>query len=260
MEEIKLIKMDLFNIEVQLKNLEKVYKESLEKYGRESDQFTEKLSELLKRKRLNLQKLAKLTSIDKVKEKDNIVVEEIKENKKFDFSKLKKYPKKVAIALGFGLTGLLSLTGLRNVITKNQQENKEQYEVTSVVNQEDMIQVKTSNFTKPKEVETVKYKDQSYYTYFINENSKIKCSHFEIGKVAVLDGNTIIDVLSFRDKNQINFAEIKEKYNDYGCEISLLVSVNGYDKSGKMVFNNVSWTPVDTFIKENSLKKVKTMA
>ena len=265
MEDVKKIKEDLKKINEEIQSIERQYEETLSEDIEGNKEISNKMILLLKNKKEKLQKLAKLKNTSKVdvletKKEENI------ENKrklkgfieKIDISKLRKYWKKLAYTLaGFSIASILSFVGAKSPINRTLREKTYRYEQEYDQEQEDIdiVQIRNSNFVKPVEIEQSSYNDETYYTYYYNNDDS-----FQINRIAVLDGNQVLDVIKIRDDNKVNFGKIKEEYENLGININLLAGVCSFDEHGNMLSDDINWTPVDTFVDEKVLKKVKTAA
>lgn len=216
-----------------------------------------------------------------------------KENKKmrniakqqlmFRDANIKRYPKKIAVAIaGFSLAGLLSLNsfGAKPPIKNTNSGKKTNYQTSNIINIEEenndikvdtpvtkkdlkatkLNTIRMSNSMDNTELNAQNIDNNSYSTIYKSNDNKSNCAYYKISKIAIFNGNSVIDVMKVNDQEKINFKEIKEKYiKDFGDNIKLSVNVNGYNKNGRMVRNDIGWTSVDTLIKENNVKLVKTL-
>lgn len=265
MEDVKKIKKDLKKINEEIQSIERQYEETLSEDIEGDKEISNKMILLLRNKKEKLQNLAKLKNTSKVdvletKKEENI------ENKgklkgfieKIDISKLRKYRKKFAYTLaGFSIASILSFVGAKSPINRTLREKTYRYEQEYDQEQEDIdiVQIRNSNFVKPVEIEQSSYNDETYYTYYYNNDDS-----FQINRIAVLDGNQVLDVIKIRDDNKVNFGKIKKEYENLGININLLAGVCSFDEHGNMLSDDINWTPVDTFVDEKVLKKVKTAA
>lgn len=265
MEDVKKIKKDLKKINEEIQSIKRQYEETLSEDIEGDKEISNKMILILRNKKEKLQNLAKLKNTSKVdvletKKEENI------ENKgklkgfieKIDISKLRKHRKKLAYTLaGFSIASILSFVGAKSPINRTLREKTYRYEQEYDQEQEDIdiVQIRNSNFVKPVEIEQSSYSDETYYTYYYNNDDS-----FQINRIAVLDGNQVLDVIKIRDDNKVNFCKIKKEYENLGININLLAGVCSFDEHGNMLSDDINWTPVDTFVDEKVLKKVKTAA